>query len=182
MFTERWPSIAHDFTGPRVLRAALFEKTSRMGWKEPSRILTQDPSRFFLAVFLGIFPSVQRFSLACGTGAHRGSYDGSLRWRQMRNETMRQFSLHRHLMISNNEVTNKVGKGNWCRGETELYNRWFIQRVTTTEHVWFSSAKLNVNRVLQTDQKRSSHAGRHPSGTYSINGGDNKGSRPSFII
>ena len=36
--------------------------------------------------------------------------------------------------------------------------------VTTTEHIWVSSAKLNVNRVLQSDQKLAH-----------INGGDNTG-------
>lgn len=160
MFTKRRPSIAYDFTGPRVLRAALFEKISGMGWKEPSGILTQDPSCFFsLAVFLGIFPSVQRLSLACGTGAHRGSYDGSPRWSQTQNETMRQFSLHRHLMISNNEVTNKVGRGG-TGAEVKMSFRTggFIQRGTTFEHIWFSFAKLNVNRVFPTDQKHSRKA------------------------
>lgn len=32
------------------------------------------------------------------------------------NETMSQFSLHRHLMISNNEVTNIVGGGEGREG------------------------------------------------------------------
>lgn len=59
----------------------------------------------------------------------------------------------------------------WCGGENEYYNRRFIQCVTKTDHVWFSSAKQNVNSVLETNQKRSSHAGRNPSGTY---GGHNK--------
>lgn len=58
------------------------------------------PLFFFLCVFLGIFPSVQLFPGSCRTGAHRGSYESTPRWCQVRKEeTMRQFSLRKHLMI-----------------------------------------------------------------------------------
>lgn len=70
------------------------------------------PAFFSLAVFLGIFLSVRGFSSpACGTGAHAEEAMTDRCDDATPNETMSQFSLHRHLMISNNEVTNIVGGG-----------------------------------------------------------------------
>lgn len=79
---------------PSINGCTVCKMTSRTRWKKNAR----DPAFFPSVSFWGFSPLL--FPLALGSGAHRGSYDSSVRWRQTWNEeTMRQFSLCRRLMI-----------------------------------------------------------------------------------
>lgn len=70
----------------------------RNGKKRPGFWHGTPPAFFPSVSFWGFSPLL--FPVALGSGAHGGSYDSSLRWRQTWNEeTVRQFSLCRHLMI-----------------------------------------------------------------------------------